>query len=67
MAKKATKKAPRKAKTVKRAKLKRPRATARRGKPPAEPAKAASDFQAMIDTINETERMREKRGSDEPE
>jgi hypothetical protein len=59
-----------KAKKAKRAKARaRPRAKkAVRGKARRKPNKVGSAFQVMIDTINETERMREKReppGSDE--
>ena len=67
--KKATKKARKtvKARKVKRGKRKPPRRPARkparakkqRGKP-SRPAKVASAFQIMIDTINETERLRAK-------
>jgi len=66
MAKKGTKKARKKSKTkkakqIRRASTKRARkparAKARRSKPPAT---AASAFQIMIDTINETERLRPK-------
>jgi len=79
MAKRAGKRAKRaKAKTGKRGKVRgkvRARAKAggkkpapRKGRRKAPPAKAGSAFQIMIDTINETERLREKReprGSDE--
>ena len=69
MAKKASKKARKKSKTkkakpIRRASAKRARKSARakrtktrRSKPPA---KVASAFQIMIDTINETERLRAK-------
>jgi hypothetical protein len=69
MVKKARKKS--KAKPAKRAKRAKPRARAkvRAKKPaPARKAKYGSAFQIMIDTINETERLRAKReprGSDE--
>jgi hypothetical protein len=67
MAKKA-----RKTSKAKKAKRKaRPRSKkAARAKPRRKPAKVGSAFQIMIDTINETERMRVKRelrGSDETE
>jgi len=66
MAKKASKKARKTAKVKKAAKAKKAaRAKPRRGKAPAGPAKVASAFQIMIDKINETERLREKRGRDE--
>ena len=59
--KKAAVKKSRKAKKARRASAKRPRKTARvktrRSKPPA---KAGSAFQLMIETINETERLRAK-------
>jgi hypothetical protein len=68
MAKKARKRP--KAKKTKRSKA-RPRAgKAARGKARRKPNKVGSAFQIMIDTINETERMREKReprGADETE
>jgi hypothetical protein len=61
-----------KSRTPKRAGAKsRPKSagkTPARKKTPARPRKVASAFQLMIDTINETERRREKRerrGSDE--
>jgi hypothetical protein len=72
------KKARKKSKRAKRAKVRRPaqrkpvRRKASRAKsrklPRRKARKAGSAFQIMIDTINETERMREKRelrGSDE--
>lgn len=64
--KKATAKTSRKAKTARRAPVKRPRKSARsktrrakirRSRPPA---KVGSAFQLMIDTINEAERLRAK-------
>ena len=62
--KKATAKKSKKATKARRTAAKRPRKTARakrtktrRSKPPAKPA---SPFQIMIDTINETERLRAK-------
>ncbi len=61
-----------KAKTAKRGKARaRPKARAKKPAPrkaAARPTKVGSAFQLMIDTINETERLREKReprGSDE--
>jgi hypothetical protein len=62
MAKKASKKARKKPKTKKAKQIRR--ASAKRGRKPArakkQPAKVASAFQIMIDTINETERLRGK-------
>ena len=55
--KKSKKSKPRTAKHVKRASAKRTRKPARAKK---QPAKVASAFQIMIDTINETERLRAK-------
>ena len=63
MAKKARKRS--KAKKAKRAKV---RTKASRTKTRKRPRKLGSAFQIMIDTINQTERLREKRelrGSDE--
>jgi hypothetical protein len=72
MAKKARKKSKKasKAKTVKRGKpkrLKRPRSkklakkhVKKAARAKRQPAKVASAFQVMIDTINETERLRAK-------
>ncbi|HZQ13000.1 MAG TPA: hypothetical protein VFB31_09355 [Pseudolabrys sp.] len=67
MAKKARKKT--KAAKARRAKVRRPAARPARKKT-RKPAKVGTAFQIMIDTINETERLREKReqrGSDETE
>jgi hypothetical protein len=69
MAKKASKKARKKSKTKKAKQIRR--ASAKRARKPARakrtktrrskpPAKVASAFQIMIDTINETERLRAK-------
>lgn len=67
MAKKARKQT--KAKKTKRARVRRPAARPAR-KSSRKSAKIGNAFQIMIDTINETERLREKReqrGSDETE
>ena len=63
------KKARKKAKAAKRAKARRPAKTPARAKTARKPrpTKVASAFQIMIDTINETERMREEREARDPD